>query len=101
MFVGEVDLGPTCDADIALRHSEPQKPRVALRTLHKVMSPGYDEEPLGVVIDHEVDDVLEPGGNCCEPDERVRRDDRLISVQAIKKRGNNLQAQSASQNQSN
>jgi hypothetical protein len=80
----------TRDAHVALWDAQPQQPRVTLWSLHKVMSPRDHEEPLGVVVDDQVDHILEPGGDSRKPDERVRSDDWLVLVQAVKQRCDNL-----------
>mmetsp|Transcript_50154 Transcript_50154/g.163870 ORF Transcript_50154/g.163870 Transcript_50154/m.163870 type:complete len:255 (-) Transcript_50154:419-1183(-) len=57
------------------RDSHPEEVVVVGRALHEVVRAGHDDEPLRIVVDHEVDDMLEAEGDGEHPHKAVRRDD--------------------------
>mmetsp|Transcript_24609 Transcript_24609/g.79137 ORF Transcript_24609/g.79137 Transcript_24609/m.79137 type:complete len:350 (+) Transcript_24609:554-1603(+) len=55
--------------------AHPEQVVVVGRALHEVVRAGDDDEPLRIVVDHQVDDMLEAEGNGEHSHEAVRRDD--------------------------
>mmetsp|Transcript_9996 Transcript_9996/g.25884 ORF Transcript_9996/g.25884 Transcript_9996/m.25884 type:complete len:530 (-) Transcript_9996:184-1773(-) len=58
--------------------SHAQQVVIVTRTLDQVVSTRDDDEPLGVVVDDEIDHFGEAERDSCETDEAVRRDDRRV-----------------------
>mmetsp|Transcript_26484 Transcript_26484/g.78336 ORF Transcript_26484/g.78336 Transcript_26484/m.78336 type:complete len:350 (-) Transcript_26484:389-1438(-) len=74
--VDEVLRDPVAGEDEPVgRDSHPEEVVVVGRALDEVVRAGHDDEPLRIVVDHEVDDMLEAEGDGEHPHKAVRRDD--------------------------